>query len=189
MAKETKKNKPRTITRTYVSKKTGEVITKTYTYDYTQKQGASLKKRTQKIWADSSITTKTKLITKGGKLNVSRLEEVSLHTGIDKSVLKAIIQGRHRDTKKAVPATAVLSFLQHNRVERFLLNLGVSINELVNELSIINPIYDRAYVLDERHWEHVGDYQIEGPLVLSEGGVVEFVWDYYIGSTWEIVGV
>ena len=194
MADKKKKNKPRVITRTYVSKKTGEVVTKTYTYDYTQKQGASLKKRTQKIWEDSSITTRTKLITKSGRLNVNKIQEVASKANVDAGEIRAFLKAKYRDIKTSIPATVVLSFMSHNRVQRFLLNMGVDIDELVTELSMINPAYDKEYVLNEVNWTGASNknntYSIDGPLKLTiEGssGVVDFYWDYYGGSSWEVI--
>ena len=196
--KKKKKNKPRVITRTYVSKKTGEVVTKTYTYDYTQKQGASRKKKdqkitkkTQKIWEDSRITTRTKLISKSGNLYSNKIKEVASKANVNADEIIAFLNSKYREIKTSIPATAVLSFMAHNKVQRYLLNMGVDIDELVTELSMINPAYDKDYVLDEKNWVGVtSKYSIDGPLKLTiEGssGVVDFYWDYYGGSSWEVM--
>ena len=191
MADKKKKNKPRVIKRTYVRKDTGEVVTRTYTYDYTQKQGAALKKKAQKIWEDSSITTRTKLISTSGVLYANKIQEVASKAKVDAGEIRAFLKAQYIDVKTSIPVTAVLSFMSHNKVQRFLLNMGLDIDELVTELSMINPAYDKDYVLDEKNWVGVSsEYAIDGPLRLSiEGcaGIVKFYWDYYGGSSYEVM--
>lgn len=189
--KKKKKNKPRVIKRTYVNKETGEVVTRTYIYDYTQKQGAALKKKAQKIWEDSSITTRTKLISPSGKLYVNKIQEVASKAKVDAGEIRAFLKSRYRDDQKSIPVTSVLSFMTHNKVQRFLLNMGADIDELVTELSMINPAYDKDYVLNEVNWTDTSNsYAIDGPLKLTiEGssGIVCFYWDYFGGSSWEVI--
>lgn len=189
--KKKKKNKPRVIKRTYVNKETGEVVTKTYTYAYTQKEGAALKKKAQKIWEDSSITTRTKLITQSGRLNENKIKEVASKAKVDAGEIRAFLKSRYRNDQKSIPVTSVLSFMTHNKVQRFLLNMGADIDELVTELSMINPAYDKDYVLNEVNWTDTSNtYAIDGPLKLTiEGssGIVVFYWDYFGGSSWEVI--
>lgn len=178
-----------TIKRTYTSKKTGETITKTYKYDR-----KPTKKKYEVIGTyqvgdkTKRLTHSTKLIDKKGNFKEEAINALSKRTGVDtltiKSTVKAALRSEQKINIKAITAT-----LTNSIVERFLTNLDIDLDELLEELQVKLPQANitRDWILDTSHWQKSGAYRIYGPLTLPNGlGKVDFYWDYDNGSTYEI---
>lgn len=133
------------------------------------------------------ITNATKLWTKSGGLKKEAIKALAKAKGVEEAdVIEQVKMNYKQGIKTSVQVT--LSTLASSRVERFLGNFGIDINELVEDLQLECPEVDYAWVADESHWQVKGVYKIDGPLMLPDGRQVEFAWDYNEGALWQIVG-
>lgn len=133
------------------------------------------------------ITSATKLWTKSGGLKKEAIKALAKAKGVEESdIIEQVKMNHTYGIKTNVQVT--LSTLASSRVERFLGNFGIDVNELAEDLALECPEVDLAWVLDENHWQVKGVYKIDGPLMLPDGREVEFAWDYNEGTIYQIVG-
>ncbi len=130
------------------------------------------------------VTSRTILVTKKGKFNeeaISVLEKI-VPNPMD---LDDAIWELHKTNKK-VNWKNVQAFLIDNKVGRYLINLGIDIDDLVEECMVVCPEVTKEYILDSSHWIETRAYKVDGPLTLPNGLKVNFYWDYNQGSTFKI---
>lgn len=131
------------------------------------------------------LTTGTKLYTKQGGLKRSAIKELSKIKGISEFELTEQVK-YNAQTKSRVGVSAILSSYSGSKVQRFLGNFGIYLDDLVKELQIEGVDVNEAWILDESHWVSKGVYKINGPLTLPDGRTIDFLWDYNEGAIWEI---
>lgn len=134
-----------------------------------------------------NVTSRTTLKTKEGKLNMAALRAITVSRGIDTMDLMDAVNELHMEGKK-VNWKSVQALLVNSKVGRFLINVGIDIDELVADCQMECPDVDRAYVLDAAHWAQTTAYKVKSPLTLPNGAKVHFEWDYDNGSTYYIEG-
>ena len=133
------------------------------------------------------ITSATKLFTKNNGLKKEAIQALAKAKGVEVSdVIEQVKMNYKQGIKTNVRIT--LSTLASSRVERFLGNFGIDINDFVADLKLECPEVDLAWVLEESHWTVKGVYKIDGPLMLPDGREVEFLWDYNEGAIYQILG-
>ena len=153
-----------TIKRTYVSKKTGEVITKIYTYD----------KEKYKYRVD-------KLTTKSGKkskrydalLNKEfSLENQNIKTYISNTIAKYVA------TKKVITLGQLKAMVGHNRLAIFLANFQLSLEDIHTDLQLQGVDVSKAWLKNDNHWTfHSGSEDAD--ITLPDGKTAYFVFNYY----------
>lgn len=133
------------------------------------------------------VTSATKLWTKTGGFKIGAIKALAKAKGVSEADILEQVKANYKDgIKTSVQVT--LSTLAGSRVERFLGNFGIDVNELAADLALDCPEVDLPWVLDEGHWQVKGVYKIDGPLMLPDGREVEFLWDYNEGTIYQIVG-
>ena len=172
----------------------------------------SVKKRTstQKKYGRYESNGKSRVITdatilakvdKKGHItefNKGAIERISEHTGVSQyeiqDYVKRIVKTRpNRQVRPNV--RTILSRLADDKVTRFLSNMGVVVEEFVEELQEYDPNINENDILNPSNWEPVinkktgtiNTYKIDAPLKLN-GYIINFAWNYEMGSHWEIRG-
>lgn len=131
------------------------------------------------------LTTGTKLYTKQGGLKQSAIKKLAEIKGISEFELTEQVK-YNANANQRVGVNAILSSYSGSKVERFLGNFGMYLDDFVKELQLEGIDVDMSWVADENHWVVKGVYKIDGPLTLPDGRTVEFLWDYNEGAIWEI---
>lgn len=170
----------------------------------------SVKKRTstQKKYGRYESNGKSRVITdatllakvdkKGDiEFNKGAIERISEHTGVSKLAIKDAIKytDRTRPSKQVrLNVRTILSRLADDKVTRFLSNMGVVVDEFVEELQEYDANINESDILNESNWTPVinrdgsiNTYKIDAPLKLN-GYIINFAWNYEMGSHWEIRG-
>lgn len=207
--------KERVIVRQYFSKKKNEWITKTYKYKYRQTNQKVKKvnkktgevtykiynpapkapkapKKYKKLFKDSNLTNQTKFVNKTGEIRMKQVKEFARITQTNELDVLEYVKSRFKEGIQ-VNANALKARYSENQVSRFLMNLGVDIDELVNSINeyavSINANWnvDRNWLVDLSRWKVIGGYRIDGPLILPDGSYIEFDWDYAEGTIYTIV--
>ena len=169
----------------------------------------SVKKRTstQKKYGRYESNGKSRVITdatllakvdkKGNiEFNKGAIERISEHTGVSKLAIKDTIKytNRTRPSKQVrLNVRTILSRLADDKVTRFLSNMGIVVDEFVEELQEYDPNINESDILNESNWTPVinkntgtiNTYKIDAPLKLN-GYIINFAWNYEMGSHWEI---
>lgn len=172
----------------------------------------SVKKRTstQKKYGRYESNGKSRVITdatilakvdkKGNivEFNKGAIERISEHTGVSQLAIKDTIKYTNstRPSKQVrLNVRTILSRLADDKVTRFLSNMGIVVDEFVEELQEYDPNINESDILNESNWTPVinkntgtiNTYKIDAPLKLN-GYIINFAWNYEMGSHWEIRG-
>ena len=131
------------------------------------------------------LTTGTRLYTKKDELKTAAIKELAKIKGISEFELTEQVK-YNVSTNQRVGVNAILSAYSGSKVERFLGNFGLYLDDFVKELQLEGIDVDKSWVKNESHWVVKGVYKINGPLTLPDGRTVEFLWDYNEGAIWEI---
>lgn len=159
----------RTYKKTYIRKKTGEVVTKTY----------KVRKAEDKDILITGNGTETK--TRGGKTKIDKYLE---QFGDDPTALAArknIIRKLKRDQKmnKEITIKTVESALAKDSRDKFLINAGYTAEEAARELGVtLEEFYD------EKNWDHDAKGRIGSKFTSPTGAVFQFQFKY-TGSIWK----
>lgn len=160
---------------------------KYYAYKKTSKRYETKISFTTPEGKTRKVTARTTLKTQKGKLNVAALRAITTNRSIDMMDLLDAVNELHMEGKK-VNWKSVQALLINSKVGRFLINVGIDIDELLAECQIVCPDVDRTYILDAAHWAQTTSYKVKSPLTLPNGAKVHFEWDYDSGSTFYIEG-
>ena len=133
------------------------------------------------------ITEATKLYTKKGGFKSEAIKALAKAKSISEFELQEQIK-YNLSNKNKVSVLSILTSYSGNKVQRFLGNFGIDVNEFANDLKLECPEVDLAWILNENHWTSKGVYKIDGPLMLPDGRSVEFLWDYEEGAIYQIIG-
>ena len=203
----------RVIKRKYFSKKLNKWVEKEYIYDYratnikqtyTLRSGEKVTKiynpapkkekkpkiKTKKVFKDSNLTNKTKLINKTGEVRMKQIEELSRMTGIEKMEIIQFVKSRFKEGNIQT-AWTFKAFHSNNQVTNFLMNLGIDEDQLLTDINkkLIaekRRTIDETWIHDVSNWSKVSAYKIDSPLLLPDGSWVDFEWDYELGSVYII---
>ena len=152
------------IKRTYVSKKTGEVITKTYTYDK--------EKYKHKL---------NKLVTKSGKKSKRYDALVNKEFGLEHQNVKNYISNtiaKYQRNKKVITLNQLKAMLGHNRLAIFLSNFQLSLDDIYTDLQLQGVNVSKVWLKDSTHWTfHKGSEDAD--ITLPDGRIAYFVFNYY----------
>ncbi len=193
MGRPRKEKVNRKIKRKYFSKKLNKWVEKEYNYGYRPTEAPKKEKskiKTKKVFKDSNLTNKTKLINKTGEVRMKQIEELSRMTGIDKLEIIQFVKARFKEGNIQT-AWTFTSFHSNNQVTNFLMNLGVDEQQLLTDIN--RELTDKKrrtididWIHDTSNWNKVGAYKIDSPLLLPDGSWVDFEWDYELGSVYVI---
>lgn len=189
--------KPKIITRKYISKKTGKEVTKIYQYKSNKKYSNIVLKYQDENGKTKRITERTILKTKKGyKSEV--IEKIANKYNLNVNEIQNKLDVLELSNKKTNIKT-LLSALETDSVKRFLKNMDIDYDELIEDIQMTDPLTDEAWILNRNHWigtittqdgnvrqTNQSTYQVNGPLELHNGTRVYFNWNYEQGSTWEI---
>ena len=151
--------KLKTVTRKWYSKKLGQYVTKTYTYDVSK----YVKKR-----AGKSLL----LVGKNGKLYKERIKEFKEQFDeYDKAIIDAQIDYYQSHGKKISERTMV-SKLTENRYAKMFINAGYTLEEAASELDV-----EEAELFNPDNWDND---TFKNP---KTGKTMTFKFNYY-GSVW-----
>ena len=170
----------------------------------------SVKKRTstQKKYGRYESNGKSRVITdatllakvdKKGHItefNRGAIRRISEYTGVSPLAIKDTIKYTNstRPSRQVrLNVRTILSRLADDKVTRFLSNMGVVVDEFVEELQEYDPNINESDILNPSNWEPVinkktgtiNTYKIDAPLKL-DGYIINFAWNYEMGSHWEI---
>ena len=159
----------RTYKKTYVRKKTGEVVTKTY----------KTRKRATKDILVTSNGTETK--TRGGKTKIEKYLEQFEDDPIALAARKNIIRHLKRDQQmgEEITTRTIESALAKDSRDKFLINAGYTAEEAAEELGVtLEEFYDEA------NWSHDARGRIGSKFTAPSGAVFQFQFKY-TGSIWK----
>lgn len=182
----------KTVRRTYVSKKTGNVVTKVYTYDSTKYKAPT--KRNAAVLKKSKATT---YVFKSGKYskafhteyNRIKSEEGELEAQAFKEKVDVLKRRANRTSR--VTNLSINMNRKRLEIEIFLNNFGYTVQDfgiaVAAELGLSEPIPE-DYILDKSHWKFTGQ-KGEGSAIFTapNGKRVMVEYRYYEGvSIYEI---
>lgn len=141
-----------------------------------------------------ALSQRTKLVNKSGKLNFEAIAKTASKWKLDyDEVKRAVLQTKRAG--ESMNVAKLLSQLSTNKVERFLSNFGVSVEEVLTRINVIAPTITKAQVLDETNWYNENgmpstDYKLGNVLeiIAADGSTVKcnFEWDYNQGAWFDV---
>lgn len=146
----------KTVKRTWFNKKTGQLVTKTYTYEHKSKRGLTLVDKRGRIMQKNINKFKDTI---NDNPNYTEGEKITLI-----SDLNAVVNRKHLDKVK-LTTNGFMGIQQEEAIPRFFVNAGYSPEEFANEIG--EAIED---VLDENNW-------VDEQLIIN-GRVFKFNWTY-----------
>lgn len=132
-------SKKRTIIRKYWSKKKGEYITKTYTYEGKSRKGKVLVSKSGQVNKKNVKAYKEQI---DNNDNFNQAEKRMLKADLDN-----LIKQRSKNKQK-MTTTGFEGFEAETRVERFFANAGYSLEEAAEMLNV-----SEKDLYDERNWQ------------------------------------
>lgn len=158
----------RTYKKTYVRKKTGEIVTKTYTTRRVSKMD---------ILVDSEGID---VMSRGKKTRIQRYIE-SFENPEDRARVKNVIRQLKRDQKfgDEITTRTVESRIARDSRDKMLINAGYTVEEAVRELGTTEEEF-----YDERNWSRNAKGRIGSRFTNAAGVTFEFNFRY-TGSVWK----
>ena len=131
----------RTVKRKWFNKKTGKYVTRTYKYNGSGKSTRS-----------KTLVTKSGIINKKNVENyIKEIKNNSTYSESEKrtliSDLNALVEQRHKDKKK-LTVSGFLGKQQEDKISRFFVNAGYSVEEAAEEMEI-----SKEDLLNEENWK------------------------------------
>ena len=152
-----------TIKRTYVNKK-GETVTKTYTYD-----------------KEKYKHTINKLVNKSGKKSKRFDALVNKEFGLEHQNIKTYITNtiaKYVKNKKVITLSQLKAMVGHDRLEIFLANFQLSLDDIYTDLQLQGVDVSKAWLKNATHWKfHKGTEDAD--IILPDGAIAYFVFNYY----------
>lgn len=147
------------VTRTYVQKKTGKVVTKTYEYANKPKV--------------NKLTTKKGTLTK----NASKILDEALQDAsfVKIDYIKSTIE-LYQTNKKVLTLAQVNAMFEENKLAIFLANMQISVDDISKQLKLEGINVDVNWLLDESHWIFHRDDDAD--INLPNGEIAYFVFNY-----------
>lgn len=159
----------RTITRTYKRKKTGELITKTYSYETKAKKNPVNK-----------LTTKKGEYSKRGQ---QLLEKELDYATQDKIDWAYDILAKYKKQKKVLTLNQLRAMYDENRISIFLANMHISVDDVLADLLAQGIEIQKSWLLNAAHWTFHSDDDAD--ILLPTSKVAYFTFNY-IEHTYEI---
>lgn len=157
------------VTRTYFSKKKGEWVTKEYIYNPEKtvryKANAKLHEKDEKVTLKSGKLSKT-AIKKGLVKRLYKEYGMEYADYID-NVIKGAFE-----KKQALRMSQIKAILSQNKRYIYITNMGMTPEEVLQELSKYEKNITTEYLLDDSHW--IGDF-----FYTASGNCYSIVFNYY----------
>lgn len=151
------------VKRSYVSKKTGKVVTKSYKYD-----SKRYKSKVNKL-----TTKKGTLSKKADELLTNEFGDANQH--IKDYVVDTINQ--YQAEKKVITLGQIKAMASGNRVSIFLANFQLSIDDIAKQIKLQGEDVSEQWLLDQSHWKFYQDDDAD--ITLPSGKLAYFVFNYY----------
>lgn len=152
------------VKRSYVSKKTGKVVTKSYKYD-----SKRYKSKVNKL-----TTKKGTLSKKADELLTNEFGDANQH--IKDYVVDTINQ--YQAEKKVITLGQIKAMASGNRLAIFLANFQLSVEEIVKEIQELKEDVSEQWLLDQSHWTFY-PHQNDADITLPSTKHAHFEFNYY----------
>ena len=121
--------------------------------------------------------------------NLDQVKYLSAKAGIRPFTAKLIVNKYKQEAKGKKPSMkAMINYAKGDKIQTFLSNMGIKIEDLLEELLKYDRSVTEDVLLNLGNWGTVRSYSVEGPFKTPNGTVVTFHWCYYGGSSYTIIG-
>ena len=116
--------------------------------------------------------------------NLDQVKYLRAKTGLNMMTAELVVNTYKEMGKGKKPSMkAMINFAQGYKIEQFLLNMDVDIEELLSELEEYDDTITQDVLFNPERWEKVGAYKVTDPFTSLNGTIVKFHWSYNSNGT------